>query len=64
MVVLNVRISSDGDVIDVAALSGPTELRQLASDAVKQWKFKPYLLNGQPAEVETQISINFTLAGG
>jgi len=63
MVVLNVRISRDGDVTDVAPVSGPSELIQPASDAVKQWKFKPYLLNGQPLIVETQISINFTLAG-
>lgn len=61
---MRVRISSDGDVIAVAPVSGPTELIQPATDAVAQWKFKPYLLNGQPAEVETQISIKFTLAGG
>jgi len=63
MVVLNVRISRDGDVTDVAPVSGPSELIQPASDAVKQWKFKPYLLNGQPLIVETQILINFSLAG-
>jgi len=63
MVVLNVRISRDGDVTDVAPVSGPSDLIQPASDAVKQWKFKPYLINGQPVIVETQILINFTLAG-
>jgi protein TonB len=63
MVVLNVRIGRDGNVIDVAPVSGPSELIQSASDAVKQWKFKPYLLNGQAVVVETQILINFSLAG-
>ena len=36
---------------------------RLAIEAVKQWKYKPYILNGQPVEVETNITVNFTLAG-
>jgi protein TonB len=39
-------------------------LTQAAMDAVKQWKYKPYLLNGEPVEVETQVEVNFTLSGG
>jgi periplasmic protein TonB len=39
-------------------------LVQSALDAVKQWRYKPYMLNGEPVEVETQITVNFTLAGG
>jgi len=39
-------------------------LTQAAIEAVKQWKYKPYLLNGEPVEVDTQIQVNFTLAGG
>jgi periplasmic protein TonB len=35
-----------------------------ALDAVKQWKYKPYILNGEPVEVETTITVKFTLAGG
>jgi len=35
-----------------------------AIDAVKQWKYKPYLLNGEPVEVDTEVQVNFTLAGG
>jgi protein TonB len=36
-------------------------LNQAALDAVKQWKYKPYLLNGNPVEVDTQITVNFSL---
>jgi protein TonB len=39
-------------------------LAPAAIDAVKQWKYKPYFLNGEPVEVETTINVNFTLAGG
>jgi TonB family protein len=63
MVALGVRISKDGDVIDVKLVSGEPALAQLAINAVKQWKYKPFLLNGQAVEVETQVLVNFTLAG-
>ena len=63
MVVLKVRISKDGDVIDMKLVSGHPALAQAAIDAVKQWKYKPYLLNGEAVEVETQVLVNFTLAG-
>ncbi len=39
-------------------------LAQAAMGAVKQWKYRPYLLKGEPVEVETQIQVNFTLSGG
>jgi TonB family protein len=64
MVVLRVNISKDGDVIDIRPVSGQPALAQLATEAVKQWKYKPYLLNGQAVEVETEVRINFTLSGG
>ena len=35
-----------------------------AIEAVKQWRYKPYYMNGEPVEVQTEIDINFTLAGG
>ncbi|HEY4961163.1 MAG TPA: energy transducer TonB, partial [Terriglobales bacterium] len=44
--------------------SGHPMLAPAAIDAVKQWKYKPYFLNGEPVEVETTINVNFTLAGG
>jgi protein TonB len=42
-------------------VSGPALLRQAALDAVKQWLYRPYLLNGQPVEVETAVSVEFKL---
>ena len=38
-------------------------LRQSALDAVKTWRYKPYMLNGEPVDVETTVSVNFTLGG-
>jgi TonB family protein len=61
-VVLNAVIGKDGSVLDLKVDSGPKELRQSALDAVKQWKYKPYLFNGQPVEVATKINITYTLA--
>ena len=54
-------ISKTGDITHVKALSGDTLLTKAAVDAVKQWKYKPYLLNGEPVEIQTQITINFKL---
>jgi TonB family protein len=62
-VCLNGVISKDGDVTEVHLISGHPALAQAAIDAVKQWKYKPYLLDGRPVEVETQVTVNFTLAG-
>lgn len=64
MVSLGVLISKEGDVIDVKPFSGDPELIKISVDAIKQWKYKPYLLNNEPVEVETRIQINYTLAGG
>ncbi|MGO9124907.1 MAG: TonB family protein [Terriglobales bacterium] len=54
-------ISKDGDITNVKLLSGETLLARAAMDAVKQWKYKPYYLNSQPMEIQTQITVNFTL---
>lgn len=62
-VVLHVIISKAGDVATVELVSGHPLLAPAAIDAVKQWKFKPYLLNGNPVEVDTQIQVNFSLSG-
>ena len=43
---------------------GHPMLTPAAIDAVRQWRYKPYFLNGEPVEVDTQITVNFTLAGG
>jgi TonB family protein len=60
-VVLKARIGKTGEVSDLQVVNGPEELRQSAIDAVSRWVYKPYLLNGQPTEVETTINVNFTL---
>ncbi|MFI5116232.1 MAG: TonB family protein [Terriglobales bacterium] len=59
-VVLQALIGKDGSVRNLHALSGPPMLTQAAVDAVKQWKYKPYYLDGQPVEAETQINVKFT----
>jgi protein TonB len=61
-VVLMAMIGKDGTVKDVRVESGLPILAQAAIDAVKQWRYKPYLMNGQPVEVDSRITINFTLA--
>src|SRR5580692_5551381 len=63
-VVLQAQISKTGDIENLQLISGHPMLAPAAIEAVKQWKYKPYLLNGEPVEVETQVQVNFTLAGG
>jgi protein TonB len=60
-VALEANISSNGDVTDVKVTSGDEILGRAASDAVKQWKYKPYYLNSQPVAIRTQIKLNFKL---
>jgi TonB family protein len=61
-VILDVTISKEGHVTEVKPASGPAELIQSAVDAVKQWEFKPTLLNGEPVEVNSDVLINYTLS--
>lgn len=61
-VVMSVIIGKDGNVQDVRLITGHPLLAPAAIDAVKQWKYRPYLLNGSPVEVDTQITVNFTLS--
>ena len=60
-VVITATIDAGGDLTNAQAISGPLLLRQAALDAVRQARYKPYRLNGEPVAVETTISINFTL---
>ena len=55
-VVMHVVIGRDGRVQEISVISGPQMLRESYVDAVRQWEYKPYLLNGEPVEVETQIT--------
>lgn len=59
---LAVDIGPDGKVQSVNAQSGPDVLVQAAVEAVRQWTYKPTLLNGEPVEVLTTVDVNFTLA--
>ena len=62
-VVLMAVIGQDGSVKDVRVESGLPILAQAAIDAVRQWRYKPYLIDGEPVEVDSRITINFTLSG-
>jgi len=63
-VVLQAVIGKDGTVGDLRLVSGHPMLAGAAIEAVKQWHYRPYLLNNEPVEVDTQINVNFTLGGG
>jgi protein TonB len=63
-VVLQAVISKNGSIENLRLVSGHPMLAPSALDAVKQWKYKPYFLNGEPVEVETQITVIFSLSGG
>jgi protein TonB len=60
-VTLHATISRDGVIENLQLVGGHPLLVPAALDAVKQWRFRPYVLNGQPIEVETEITINFIL---
>jgi len=59
---LHATITAYGTIKDIQAVSGPAMLRQAAIDAVRTWRYKPYMLNNAPIEVETTIHVVFTLA--
>ena len=61
-VVLDAVIGKDGSVEHLAVVSGPKELQSSSLEAVRQWKYKPYLLNGEPIEVQTTIKVVYALA--
>lgn len=60
-VLLHAIIGRDGRIENLRVVSGHALLNQAAIEAVSQWKFRPYILNGSPIEVETQIMVNFRL---
>jgi protein TonB len=55
------NVGKDGSITKVKVLSGDSTLAQAAIDAVKQWKYKPYFLNGEPVEIQTQVTVKFKL---
>jgi periplasmic protein TonB len=64
-VVLAAVIGKDGSIQNLRVVSTASPLlNQAAVEAVKQWRYRPYILNGEPVEVDTTITVNFTLSGG
>lgn len=61
---LRAVISREGKIENLQVLSGHPLLIQAAKDAVRQWLYRPYILNDQAIEVETEITVKFTLGGG
>ena len=62
-VVLHANISKWGTIENLRVVSGPVMLRQAAMNAVSTWRYKPYLFNQQPVEVETEVSVVFSIPG-
>jgi periplasmic protein TonB len=62
-VLLQALISKQGTIENLRVISGPPMLVRPAVDAVRQWRYRPYILNNEPIEVETQITVNFSLGG-
>jgi periplasmic protein TonB len=63
VVVLAAIIAKDGTIENLHVVSGPGLLTAAALDAVRGWRYRPYLLNGRPVEVETTVRVVFTLGG-
>lgn len=62
-VVLAAIISKEGKIEGLRVISGPSALRDAAIGAVQQWRYRPYMIAGEPVEVDTQIVVNFALSG-
>jgi protein TonB len=58
---LAATISKTGTIANLRVVSGPPALQQAAFDAVSNWRYRPYLLNGQPVDVETTVNVVFSL---
>lgn len=60
---LRAIVSKSGAIEHLSVVNGHAMLVTAAIEAVKQWRYRPYLLNGEPVEVETDITVNFVLSG-
>jgi protein TonB len=60
---LRAIVSKTGTIENLVVLRGHPMLVSAAIDAVRQWRYRPYLLNSEPIEVETEITVNFILSG-
>jgi len=63
-VVLHAVISRSGTIESLQVISGHPLLVKAAIDAVRQWRYRPYILNGDPVDVDTEVTVNFVLSGG
>ena len=63
VVLLHAVVNKNGNVAELQVISGPPLLVRAALDAVRQWRYQPTLLNGEPVEVETTITVSFVLGG-
>jgi TonB family protein len=61
-VAIQALIGASGEIQDLRILSGPSILASAAQEAVRQWRFKPYLQNGQAVETQARITVNFTIS--
>jgi protein TonB len=60
-VVLAATISKAGTIENLRVVSGPAVLQEAALAAVKTWRYRPYMLDGQPVEVETSVNVVFRI---
>jgi protein TonB len=60
-VVMQAIIDENGNVIELKLVSGDPQLASAALDAVRKWKYRPYLLNSKPVQLETLVTVNFEL---
>jgi protein TonB len=60
-VVLQAVIGADGNIENLRVISGPAVLTAAAQQAVRQWRFKPYMQNGEPVETKATITVNFSI---
>jgi protein TonB len=58
---MQATINKQGNITDLKVLTGDRMLARAAQEAVKQWRYKPYYLNGEPVDVQTMITVNFSL---
>jgi protein TonB len=58
---LSAMIDKEGKIVNLKVLKGDAVLARAAMDAVRQWRYKPYYLDGVPVDIETQITVNFRL---
>jgi protein TonB len=56
---IEATVNKEGSVVNPKVLSGDSMLAAAALEAVRQWRYKPYYLDGAPVEIQTQITINF-----